>query len=101
MAVVFVRTFKNSQFAYLYTCSAMMFSAAFFGLLTTISYNWIQGCEYFYYENEKCHGKPSQDWVANIALFNNICLALNYAFYYNGHFLFAYRYFEVAEMFGR
>jgi hypothetical protein len=22
-------------------------------------------------------------------------------FYYNGHFLFAYRYFEVAEMFGR
>jgi hypothetical protein len=36
-----------------------------------------------------------------MALFNNACQDLHYAFYYNGHFLFAYRYFEVAEMFGR
>jgi hypothetical protein len=39
--------------------------------------------------------------VVNVSLFNNTCLALTNMFYYNGHFLFAFRYFEVAEMFGR
>jgi hypothetical protein len=34
-------------------------------------------------------------------LFKNICYALQGIFWTNGHFLFAFRYFEVAEMFGR
>jgi hypothetical protein len=59
------------------------------------------GCKDFYEENEKCGGQPSEEWVANVALFNNTCWALNNAFYNIGHFLFAFRYFEVAEMFGR
>jgi hypothetical protein len=31
----------------------------------------------------------------------NICYAVSYCLYHQAHFLFAYRYFEVAEMFGR
>ena len=34
-------------------------------------------------------------------MLNNTADTLSAMFYYNGHFLFAYRYFEVAEMFGR
>jgi hypothetical protein len=64
-------------------------------------YNWYEGCKYFYAENDKCQGEPTTNWLANVALFNNLCSTLADAFYYNGHFLFAYRYFEVAEMFGR
>jgi hypothetical protein len=39
--------------------------------------------------------------VANVKLFTHISAAINCASFYNGHFLFAFRYFEVAEMFGR
>ena len=101
MGIVLVRTYKHCQYPYLYTCAAFMFLAAGFTVLTTILYNWEMGCKYFYAENDKCHGEPTTNWVANVALFNNLCYALSDACYYNGHFLFAYRYFEVAEMFGR
>jgi hypothetical protein len=30
-----------------------------------------------------------------------ICIGIFKGFWHNGHFLFAFRYFEVAEMFGR
>jgi hypothetical protein len=54
MAIVLVRTYKHSKFPYLYTCAAMMFLAAIFNLLSTILFNWFEGCKYFYSENEKC-----------------------------------------------
>ena len=101
MGIVLVRTYKHTQYPYLYTCAAFMFASAGLGLIAEILFNWEMGCKYFYSENDKCHGEPTADWVANAALFNNLCYALQSAFYYNGHFLFAYRYFEVAEMFGR
>jgi hypothetical protein len=78
-----------------------MLMAAVFGMIAVILYNWGVYCPLFYPENEKCHGKPSSTWVANTRIFNNICSALTSACYYNGHFLFAFRYFEVTEMFGR
>jgi hypothetical protein len=78
-----------------------MFASTGFEVLGIILYNWVAFCDNFYAENDKCHGEPTTNWVANVALFNDICLALGNVFYYNGHFLFAYRYFEVAEMFGR
>ena len=101
MVVVLVRTYKHSRYPYLVTCSAMMFLGSLFRVLATILFNWYHFCKLFYEDNDKCHGKPSEEWVANVLLFDTICLALSDMFYYNGHFLFAYRYFEVAEMFGR
>jgi hypothetical protein len=78
-----------------------MFLAAFFSVLTTILHNWEMGCKYFYAENDKCRGEPTTTWVANVALFNNFCYTLTNMLYYFGHFLFVFRYFEVAEMLGR
>jgi hypothetical protein len=101
MAIVLVRTYKHSGYPYLYTCAALMLASAGCTALYEVSRNWAVFCPLFYAENEKCHGQPSEDWVANVVLFNDTCGALNSIFYYNGHFLFAYRYFEVAEMFGR
>jgi hypothetical protein len=101
MAVVLVRTYKHSKYPYLYTVATLIFLSASFGLLAIILYNWVEGCKYFYAENDKCHGQPSQDWLANVRMFNNLCSGLADICYFNGHFLFAYRYFEVAEMFGR
>jgi hypothetical protein len=101
MGFVLVRTYEHSQYPYLYTCAALMFASAGFEVLGTILYNWGALCPRFYAENDKCHGEPTNNWAANVALFNNICICLSDMFYYNGHFLFAYRYFEVAEMFGR
>jgi hypothetical protein len=101
MVIVLVRTYKHSRYPYLVTCSAMMFLGSLFRVLATILFNWYHFCKLFYEDNDRCHGKPSEEWVANVLLFDTICLALSDMFYYNGHFLFAYRYFEVAEMFGR
>jgi hypothetical protein len=66
MAYVLVRTYKHSKFPYLFTCAALMFLSAFFGLLATILNNWKLGCYYFWSENDKCHGKPSTKWVENV-----------------------------------
>jgi hypothetical protein len=101
MGIVLVRTYKHSQYPYLYTCASLMFASAGANVLEVILYNWSVFCSHFYAENDKCHGEPSQDWHYNVRFFNNTCGALSDAFYFNGHFLFAYRYFEVAEMFGR
>jgi hypothetical protein len=80
----------------------MMLLYTIFLLLFTILENWYKGCNTFYALNEqKCHGKPSDEWLANISLLWVTCDAFTNVFYYIGHFLFAYRYFEVAEMFGR
>jgi hypothetical protein len=101
MGIVLVRTYKHTQYPYLYTCAAFMFASAGTNVLEVILYNWVAFCDNFYAQNDKCHDEPTADWVANVTLFNNLCSTLAVAFYYNGHFLFAYRYFEVAEMFGR
>jgi hypothetical protein len=101
MGFVLVRTYRNSKFAYLYTCAAMMFLSAVFELLYIIFYNWEYGCHFFYAQNDKCHGKPSKQWGENIIFIYGLCDGLSVGFYQNGLFLFAFRYFEVAEMFGR
>ena len=101
MGIILVRTYKHSGYPYLYTCAAMMFLASLFAMLTDIFYNWSVFCSSFYGDNAKCHGEPTADWNANIVLSSNTCFALNSVFWNIGHFLFAYRYFEVAEMFGR
>jgi hypothetical protein len=40
MGIVLVRTYKHSQYSYLYTCAALMLAFAGFDVLTTILYNW-------------------------------------------------------------
>jgi hypothetical protein len=101
MAFVLIRTYWNSKFPYLYTCAAMMFLSSLFGLIGSILLNWYIGCGSYWELNEKCHGEPSKEWKENVELFHLICGACIEVFYFIGHFLFAYRYFEVAEMFGR
>jgi hypothetical protein len=41
------------------------------------------------------------DYFYNLELMSNTCEAISFCLYHQAHFLFAYRYFEVAEMFGR
>jgi hypothetical protein len=101
MVILLVRTYRNSKFPYVYTTGGMMFLAAFFSVISTILADWNFGCSGFYYLNEKCNGKPSESWIANIDIFNDLCLGLSNMFWNDGHFIFAFRYFEVAEMFGR
>jgi hypothetical protein len=69
MGIVLVRTYKHSQFPYLYTCAALMFASVGFEVLGTILYNWVASCDNFYAQNDKCRGKPTTDWVANVAFF--------------------------------
>jgi hypothetical protein len=101
MIVVLVRTYRNSKFAYLYTCATMMLLAPVLSLISDLLFNWYYGCSKFSAVNEKCHGEKSEEWIHNIADSLNTCDCLANLFYFLGHFLFAYRYFEVAEMFGR
>ena len=44
MGIVLVRTYKHSQYPYLYTCAALMFASAGFNVLSTITYNWAVYC---------------------------------------------------------
>jgi hypothetical protein len=78
-----------------------MLLSAFFGLMRVILYNWYIGCYYYYSLNDKCGGEPTTNWLQNVLFFNNTCEALSEMFYFHGHFLFAYRYLESAEMLGR
>jgi hypothetical protein len=78
-----------------------MFLSAGFGLIKVILINWYFGCKDYNSMNEKCHGKKSEDWLFNVYLFSEICEALSQMFYFHGHFIFAYRYLESAEMLGR
>jgi hypothetical protein len=66
MAVVLVRTYRNSKFVYLYTCAALMFLSTVFDLIGTILYSWKYGCSVLYADNDKCHGEPTANWVANV-----------------------------------
>ena len=98
MAFVLVRTYRGSKFPFLYTCGGLMLTAAVLQLIVIILYNWYYGCTDFSDLNEKCHGHKSEDWTANVGLFNNTCYTLSIMFYLQGHFVFAYRYLESAEM---
>ena len=103
MGLIIYRTHKHSKLAYLYTVAAMMFLAPVFGIISTIFENWGDGCEWFWEFNDQCPGsvKPSHNWIANMKLIDNIWFALGNGCFFVGHWLFAFRYFEVAEMFGR
>jgi hypothetical protein len=103
MGYVLINAYWKCKLAYLYTVASMMFLAPVFNLIQVISLNWYRGCKYFYQVNPKCPGneEPSKEWISNILTLNKVSFALSCCFYYVGHWLFAFRYFEVAEMFGR
>jgi hypothetical protein len=44
MGIDLVRTYKHSQYPYIYTCTALMFASAGFNILGTILYNWNAFC---------------------------------------------------------
>ena len=74
MGYVLVRTYKHTQFAYLYTTAGLFFVCTIFGLLSAILSDWNLSCTQFYAENEKCpgNGKPSEAWTANVEFFTCI-----------------------------
>jgi hypothetical protein len=61
MAIVLVRTYNHCKYPYIYTCAALMFMSGVFEVLANILFN--------YAENEKFHGEPTNNWVANLLLF--------------------------------
>ena len=79
MTYVLVRTYMKSKLPYLYTCAILMLLSPVFYQLEIILYNWGFYCQYFYYDNEKCHGQASPEWVANVKLFTHISAAINCA----------------------
>jgi hypothetical protein len=72
-----------------------------FEIASSVSDNWYLWCHYYPELNPKCPSDPSLDYFHNLYLLSVICDAMTYCLYHIAHFLFAYRYFEVAEMFGR
>jgi hypothetical protein len=100
---VLINTYLNSKLAYLYTVAATLFISPIFLIAVSVLTNWWAFCKVYPSENPKCLENPSNHprYFKNIFLALNICGSLYYCFYHIGHFLFAYRYFEVAEMFGR
>jgi hypothetical protein len=100
MGSVLINTYLNSKLAYLYTVATMLFSSSMFMIISRILVKWNFYCGHFPSENPKCPADP-KDFSKNMLLAGEIFYSLSYCCYYIGHFLFAYRYFEVAEMFGR
>ena len=103
MACVLVNTYRHCKLPYLYTTAFMLFISPVFQILAMILVNWYFWCSSAPEFNDKCSttSSHSSSWYENIWLMYCIFDALNYCFYHIGHWLFAFRYFEVAEMFGR
>jgi hypothetical protein len=101
MGMLLVNTHRHCKYAYLLTIASMFFISPFFQLIWCILSNWYYGCIDNYKYNLQCHGEPSKDWSKNVWLGIIISNSLGDGFFFVGHWLFAFRYFEVAEMFGR
>ena len=104
MGAVLINTYRKSKLAYLYTTATLLFLSPILQIASCIFIDWYTGCYYFRDLNSKCQNKPlpgKNDFYENLLLMDGICDAMSYCFYHQAHFLFAYRYFEVAEMFGR
>jgi hypothetical protein len=103
MGAVLTQTYRHSKLTYLYFSASMFFLASFFMMVSNILFHWTYGCGLYWADNPKCpgYGKPSEVWSANMKLMVNTTMVMGQCFLYLGHWLFAFRYFEVAEMFGR
>jgi hypothetical protein len=102
MLAVLINTYRHSKFAYIYTVATLLCISPLFMIAAMVLDNWYTVC---YHDsqipNPKCPSDPSMDYFDNLLLMLNICYEMSYCLYHQAHFLFAYRYFEVAEMFGR
>jgi hypothetical protein len=71
----------------------------------TIAYcvliNWYLWCTVSPELNPKCRDDSTNKYFTNLYLLEGTCFAMSCCLYHQAHFLFAFRYFEVAEMFGR
>ena len=101
MLAVLINTYRHSKFAYIYTLATLLFISPLFTIAYEVLLNWYNWCYYYPDINPKCPADPSMDYFNNIWLMLHICSDMSYCLYHQAHFLFAYRYFEVAEMFGR
>jgi hypothetical protein len=100
MGAVLINTYLNCKLAYLYTVAAMLFLSPAFFIVSRVLVKWNFFCVHYPNQNPKCP-TSSKDTDENILLAGEFFYAFSYCCYHIGHFLFAYRYFEVAEMFGR
>ena len=101
MLAVLINTYRHSKFAYIYTLATLLFISPLFTIAYNVLYNWYMWCHFYPDLNPKCPADPSNDYFNNLFLMSIICNDMSYCLYHQAHFLFAYRYFEVAEMFGR
>jgi hypothetical protein len=101
MLAVLINTYRNSKLAYLYTVATMFFLSPLFQITAEILYNWYTWCLFEPSLNSQCPENFDNTWFFNLKLISEICEDNTYTFYHIGHWLFAFRYFEVAEMFGR
>ena len=100
MGAVLINTHRNSKLAYLYTVATFLFISPLFMVMCRVLDKWWYYCKNFPSENPKCPANP-EEFNKNMLEAAELCYVVSYCFYHIGHFLFAYRYFEVAEMFGR
>jgi len=92
---------KKSKLMYLYTVVTLLFISPILLILASIFYNWLLWCKIYPEDNSRCPSDVTAVWLANIYLTGNILYSMSYCCYHISHWLFAFRYFEVAEMFGR
>jgi hypothetical protein len=109
-----INTYRNSKLPYLYLTASCFFLSSIFGVILGVFQNWYFFCNPYWYNpiprinlyNSKCPeitGKKDISFTFNnrINFTVNVFYALNLCLYYIAHWLFSFRYFEVAEMFGR
>jgi hypothetical protein len=100
MGAVLINTYYNCKLAYLYTVATLLFVSPIFFIVSRVLVKWNFFCEHYPLENPRCPTSP-KNADQNILLVGELFYTLSFCTYHIGHFLFAYRYFEVAEMFGR
>jgi hypothetical protein len=108
ISFVVFNTFKKSKLKYLYLTSIMYLLSSLILILTGVLYGWSVFCWAATYGtflyNSRCPiltSKFDNSFSQNVTFAYNLSAYLQGFCYFSAHWLFSFRYFEVAEMLGR
>jgi hypothetical protein len=108
LGYLLINTCKKSNLTYVYVIAFTSLLQNVFAVVGPTLTNWMVFCNPAYFGspfyNKRCPSisdKSDRTFYNNIKFFFVSALAISYCFYNITHWLFSFRYFEVAEMLGR